>query len=95
MTPYLVHKTWVDLDHVLAINGEVQTSEYNSTMDRKHYEWWRIEVEMMFRDGPISIPLGETTDIHRAGLGAPRPREILEAFIAAWKCNRSCTQVGD
>lgn len=89
MRPYLVHKTWVDLDHVLAIGSEVgiQVAIAGPRFSCSH-EYATIDVEMMFRDGLVRFNLSEvhwaggeeSTKVNRAAVD-----KVLADFIAEWK----------
>jgi len=84
--PYLVHKTWIDLDHVVAIRDAIHIN-YPPVM-MTAMDWpisATVTVEMMFRGEGLVINLGEVTD---ADFGKSEPmavRLVLDAFIAAWK----------
>jgi hypothetical protein len=82
--PYLVHKTWVDLDHVLAICSEPAVMPVWHPL---HHDSASVNVEMMFRSDRLSIFLGELPDVELAGNSAPgtAAKVIIAAFIAAWK----------
>lgn len=86
MTPYLVHKTWVDLDHVLAIGSWCSGTQCTAT--GSPFAYAEIGVEFMFREKPITISVGELPvrpewEWSEADL-APA-KKTLDAFIAAWK----------
>lgn len=83
MTPYLVHKTWIDLDHVLAIQSEAAFQTGVEWVGIKPHA--TVNCEVMFRSKPLTIYLGEVTDNHLAGLEPAAHDQILADFIAAWK----------
>lgn len=87
MKPYLVHKTWIDLDHVLAIGAEVEHIDHISC----GAGWlcsFTGHCTCMFLNKPLRFELAE------GGRDEPvlvqeqllkEARETLAAFIAAWK----------
>lgn len=85
MKPYLVHKTWVDLDSVIAIS------------DFCFYQGCAsVEVHGMFHSGAINIWLGnpmyryiESKEWKDCYDLAPQ-RAIYDALVEAWKGRATC-----
>lgn len=83
MTPYLINTTWMDLDHVLAIEEGLDINSYtNSTINGI--------VTMAFRSEPLVIKVGyfktRTNDFGRQEVFVPS--EVIakwNQFIQAWK----------
>lgn len=99
MTPYLIGRQWVDLDHVLAIEDKCFDDDYA----------WGIgaiydaNVTLAFRDASFQIFIGRNAKTdnwvrrgHPEGL-APvmthrEAQAIWDRFIAAWKARDTKTQ---
>lgn len=85
MTPYLVNTTWVDLDHVLAIEAQL-----SMTLPRSGAVIGRVT--MAFRDEPLEIVLG-MMEWHGSAIGGwtmpDHCQPIWDAFIAAWWRDRA------
>lgn len=82
MTPYLINRTWIDLDHVLAIEEQQEpTFEWDPSL-------LTVKVYAAFRDEPLEIRLGMWRDSGPAKVNE-ECRAKWAALIAAWKANRS------
>lgn len=83
MKPYKIHNTWVDLDHVLAIDDQ-------PVVPRGEFEVYGYAI-MMFRDSPLCICLGNPDWVNdefgrEATKKVPSTKSIQEweAFKTAW-----------
>lgn len=83
MTPYLLHKTWIDLDHVLAVDSECTVREKMWPGDSRSYAL--AQMQMMFRSETLEVYLGDISLNQEAKLDPPTAQPMLDAFIAAWK----------
>lgn len=78
MTPYLVNTTWVDLDHVLAVDNHVTYVRFEMIgLDDDVYG----SVIIAFRDPPLRIALGQA----QSGRDHPEAQAVWTRFIEAWK----------
>ncbi len=82
MKPYLVHKTWIDLDTIQMINAESFCSGYPPY--NEHYPV--VSVWRMFCEDPMLVHLDdaspETVSEH---VVIAKAKPVLAAFISAWK----------
>ena len=92
MKPYLVHNTWIDLDHVLAISSSchgIQCTAMNTP-----FAYAEISVECMFREKPVAISVGELPVRDEwvwSDADLAPAKKILDDFIAAWKARDNRT----
>lgn len=82
MKPYLLHKTWIDLDHVLGVESEAVKIDGHLYRPTGYFQ---VGVHIMFRDDVLVVELGDCTLNQEAGLGDSEQQKCLDAFIAAWK----------
>lgn len=102
MTPYLIAGTWIDLDHVLAIQDRQFTREQQIGWADG---WYGGNVTLAFRDSPLTVVLGRDEST-RSGTYVPsqyagskyitaeQAQTIWDAFIAAWKARSTSNPVG-
>jgi hypothetical protein len=89
MKPYLVFKTWIDLDHVLAI-GELQHESYLAYPFGTGWHFTpSAKVLFMFRDGPMTLHLGPSDLIPGDRPDEPpfseAAQKIYADLLEAWK----------
>ncbi len=93
MTPYLINHTWIDLDHIVAIEEGIN---YDTTRS----QWVKGKVIVMFRDAPLEViigriesrtnPTGSASPNHWTGI--EEARMIWNRFIEVWKTRKDKSQ---